>query len=361
MKKKIVSFLVAALMLTGSISALAAETNKAVLLCYDSGKLIYSTLLTVGEYKEIPQEYESADKKVYVVDEDKFMTIEEYDAISSATATPEATAAPTAAPEETPEPAKTPEATTAPAKTTENTPYEKAADAIYAPALITSIAQSKDSKDEEVYSLTVMYQGNEVSVNVPEDLAIKTAPDEYASLIGKNAGSLKKGDVVIMTANIAGTKIKTLDLLFRPTKDDIATGETNYGASFEKLFSSGGLVAGKWKAARYGEKISGDEYAFGVVAKSSGNVLTLLNKSGITDNALEIDMAKNVYVYSCDVSGKEYGFDIGGKGNIEVSLPSSILNDDTYEFDGNTSYNYALVRIVDGTATEIIEYTNYND
>ena len=62
MKKKITAFLVAALMLIGSVSALAAQTNKAILLCYNDGKLVYSTLLTIGEHKEIPEEFEAADK-----------------------------------------------------------------------------------------------------------------------------------------------------------------------------------------------------------------------------------------------------------------------------------------------------------
>lgn len=369
MKKKILAFLVAALMLIGSVSALAAETNKAILLCYNDGKLVYSTLLTIGEYKEIPEEFEAADKKVYVIDEEKFMTIEEYDAISSATATaapeetasPEVTAAPTEAPAETAKPTATPKATAAPAQSLEGTPYEEAVDAIYAPALITAIAETRDTKDEEAYALTVMYQGQEMTVYVAKDLEISTAPDEYSALVGKTAGSLLKGDVILMTANIAKTKIKTLDLIFRPTKDDIATGSENYGTNFEKLFASGGMTAGRWNIAKYGEKAKGDGYAFGIVAKSTGGVLTLINKSGVSGSALDIDVNKNAYVYICDVSHKDYNFDLGGAGSIETSLRSSYLNDDTYTLSEEDSYNYALVRIVDGTATEIIEYTNYND
>lgn len=362
--KKIISAVLAVMMLLSYITALAAETDRAILLCYNGeGKLVYSALMKKGEYTSIPPEYESAEKKVYDVDGEKFMTIEEYDAVSGATATaaPEATEEPaqTAAPTATPKATATPKPAAA---STADTPYEKAADGVYAPALVTNIVQSANTDDEEVYTLTVYYQGHEVTVDIEEDLAISTAPAEYAEIKGQTAGALKKGDVICMTANIAGTRIKELDFITRPVREDIVTNNTNYGADFEDLFAANGKVAGKWNYQKYGSGVTNDKYSFayGLVADVNANTLTLLNKSGVTDDALEIDLAGNAYVYSCDVSAKDYDFELGGIYDIETTIPSSELREDKVELDDSYSYNYALVRLVEGTATDIVLFNNYN-
>ena len=372
MKKKITAFLVAALMLIGSISALAAETNKAILLCYNDGKLVYSTLLTIGEYKEIPEEFEAADKKVYVIDEEKFMTIEEYDAISSATATaapeatasPEETAAPTEAPAETAAPTAKPTATPAASSSLKaNSPYEKASEGIYASALVTEVARSTNSNSEDITLLTVYYQGEEINVPILDSVTISSAPEEYSSVKGSTAESLQKGDVICFAANIAGDKIKELALLFRPTSEDIVTGTDDYGVNFEKLYTAGGKVAGQWGYVTYGSKVSKDkyQYAFGVVARKDSGAVTLINKSENPDDAIEIDLSPNAYVYTCDVSGKEYTFENGGISDITTSLPSKLLNGDTVELSEDYSYNYAFVRMVEGTATDVVLFNGYNE
>ena len=55
---------------------------------------------------------------------------------------------------------------------------------------------------------------------------------------------------------------------------------------------------------KYGEKASSDryQYAFGLIGKVGSNSLTLINKSGSTDNVIEVDTKKDTIVYTCDVS-----------------------------------------------------------
>lgn len=365
MRKKIISIILAALMLLSMTTVFAeTKTSRAILLCYDdAGKLVYSTLMKIGEYVSIPSEYESAAKKVYDIGSEKFMTIEEYDAISGATETaaPEATASP----EATAAPTATPKATAAPkpsSTTDTNSPYEKAAYGINAPALVTEVAMSVNSNNEDVYAVTVLYHGEEMTIPVNADLKISTAPAAYADVAGQTAGSLEAGDVVCMTANLAGDKIKRVDLLFRPTAEDIATGDTDYGTNFERLFTTGGTVAGQWAYQKYGSSISRDKYsyAFGIVAEKNGGTITLINKSENPDDALYIDVNDNAYVYACDVSGKEYSFEIGNKGDIQT-LPSKVMNGDTVVLSEDYVYNYALVRMVEGEATDIVVFNNYND
>lgn len=372
--KKIISLVLAAVMLLGMTTVLAQDiavkdegSKRAILVCYDNGKLVYSSLLKSedGVFNiNIPSQYDETNKKIYYIDTQEFKAVE--DVISEETAaetdTPEATEAPaeTAAPTATPKATATPKPSSS--TTGSNSPYEKAAYGINAPALVVDVAESVNASDEEVYTVTVFYHGEEMTIPVNEDLQISTAPTEYAYMQGQTAGSLEVGDVISMTANVAGDKIKRIDFIFRPTDEDIATGDTDYGVNFEKLYTTGGSVAGQWAYLKYGEKASEARYryAFGIVGERNGNSITLINKGENPDDAIDIDLSPNAYVYVCDVSGKEYDCEIGGIGDIS-GLPGKVMSRDTIVLDDSYTYNYALVRLVDDTATDVIVYSNYNN
>ncbi|MCD8181363.1 MAG: hypothetical protein LUF26_07795 [Firmicutes bacterium] len=381
MKRKFISVLLAAVMTAGTTvfaqtltavdngSALVFEREGdtiAVLSCYDDdGVLCYSNKYKSedGEFAlEIPEQYEDMRKRVYFVDTNEFIDIEAEDDDTAdepaATETPEATETPSATDE--------PDATEEPATTSSKYPsiYEKALDAIYAPALVTDVETSVDSNDEEIYAVTVFYQGEEMKVGIETDLEISTAPDAYSFAVGEDAGALEPGDVVSMTANLAGTRINRLDLLFRPTSENLATDSADYGTDFEELFTSGGKVASQWSYIKFGEKASSDryQYAFGIIAMKSGSTLTLINKEASEDETIEVDFQSDTMVYSCDVSGKEYDFEIVDTNSIETTLSESeFKKNGSIELTDDYSYNYAFVRIVDGTATDIILYNNYNE
>lgn len=72
--KKIISTILAALIVTSSLSALARENfGRDIILCYDSaGKLVYSRLVKEGEDKIVPQEFKDTEKKIYSVDKETF-------------------------------------------------------------------------------------------------------------------------------------------------------------------------------------------------------------------------------------------------------------------------------------------------
>lgn len=374
MKKKLLSFALAAVMtfpaavFAESVPIKDNGNERAVLICYDSGKLVYSSLFKSenGAFNiDIPDEYKDADKKIYYVGSNTFGSLDDAEKITpeetaepAASPSPEATAEPTATPAPSSEPTSKP--TAKPEDT--NSPYEKEVDKIYAPALITGVARSTNADGAENTSLTVYYQGKEVIVPVEDEITISSAPASCADMTGQPASALKEGDVIYMAANLSGTKIKSVDLIMRPTDEDIATSSEDYGVNFEKVFTSGGTVAGKWQYEKYGSRVSGAKYsyAFGIVARKSSNALTLINKSKNPDDALDIDLSRNAYVYACDVSGKNYEFELGDIGNIEISLPSSLLNKDEIILDDSDSYNYALVRMVEGTATDIVVFNNYN-
>ena len=338
MKKKIIALVLAASAVMGS--AAFAQTfklestagTKAIVMCYDeNGKLVYSKLCKAENDSfeaDIPSEYDGMRKRVYYVD-----------------------AKPTATPKPTSKPSEYPPI------------YEKAVDAIYAPALVKDVETRTNSNDEDMYAVTLFYHGKEMTIGIEEDLTISTAPEEYSSMKGKTMDSLQRGDVICLTANVAGDTIRTVDFIFRPTEEDIATGDTDYGTNFEKLFAANNKVANQWTVMKYGEKPSSDryQYAFGIIGKKDGNVLTLINKDGDEDNAIEVDMQSDTMVYTCAVDGKEYEVEIGDTSSIETTIPKSMFDRGPVELNDDYSYNYALVRMVDGIATDIILYNNYNN
>ena len=364
MKKKIIALVLAASAVMGS--AAFAQTfklestagTKAIVMCYDeNGKLVYSKLCKAenGSFEtDIPSEYDGMRKRVYYVDTKEFkdLTAESTPAPTpSATEKPAATAKPTATPKPTKKPSEDPPI------------YEKAVDAIYAPALVKDIETRTNSNDEDMYAVTLFYHGKEMTIGIEEDLTISTAPEEYSSMKGKTMDSLQRGDVICLTANVAGDTIRTVDFIFRPTEEDIATGDTDYGTNFEKLFAANNKVANQWTVMKYGEKPSSDryQYAFGIIGKKDGNVLTLINKDGDEDNAIEVDMQSDTMVYTCAVDGKEYEVEIGDTSSIETTIPKSMFDRGPVELNDDYSYNYALVRMVDGIATDIVLYNNYNN
>ena len=343
------------------------DENIAVVSCYDeNGKLCYSNMYKSedGNFSaDIPKEYKGMKTKVYFVKSKEIKEVSVSDDVQP-TATPSVT--PTATPSATEKPSATTVPTTKPStKPSTDTPsiYEKVTDAIYAPAVVKDVElTTKDGED--MYAVTLFSKGKEVKALIENDLTFDTSSETYSFMKGKNASSLEEGDVICLTANVAGTRINHIYFIYRPQDEDIITGSQDFGTDFEKLITeNGSSVANQWKLMKYGEKASSDryQYAFGLIGKVGSNSLTLINKSGSTDNVIEVDTKKDTIVYTCDVSNKNE-VEIASVGDITSTIPKSTFDkDNTIDFTIDYSYNYALVRVVDGTATDIVVYENYND
>lgn len=340
--------------------------NIAVVSCYDeNGKLCYSNMYKSNDGKfsaGVPEKYKDMKTKVYFVNSKEIKEVSINDEILP-TEAPNVTAVPTKAPlaTETPSPATKPTAK----PSTDKTPsiYEKEVDAVYAPAVVKEVEiTTKDGED--MYAVTLLVQGKEIKTLIENDVTFETSSEAYLFMKGKDAGNLEEGDVICLTANVAGTRINHIYFVYRPQEEDIITNSEDFGTNFENLITeNGSSVANQWKLMKYGEKASNDryQYAFGLVGKVSSNTLTLVNKSGSTDNVIEVDMSKDTMVYTCDVSNKNE-VEIASVGDITSTIPKSTFDkDETIDFTNDYSYNYALVRVVDGTATDIVIYENYND
>ena len=359
------------------------DENIAVVSCYDeNGKLCYSNMYKSedGNFSaDIPKEYKGMKTKVYFVNSKEIKEISVSDDVQP-TATPSVTPTPTETPSATEKPSATPtakpsaterpSATTVPTtkpstKPSTDTPsiYEKVTDAIYAPAVVKEV-ETTTKDGEDMYAVTLLAQGKEIKTLIENDVTFETSSEAYSFMKGKDAGNLEEGDVISLTSNVAGTRINHMYFIYRPQDEDIITGSQDFGTDFEKLITeNGSSVANQWKLMKYGEKASSDryQYAFGLIGKVGSNSLTLINKSGSTDNVIEVDTKKDTIVYTCDVSNKNE-VEIASVGDITSTIPKSTFDkDNTIDFTNDYSYNYALVRVVDGTATDIVVYENYND
>lgn len=353
--KKIIS-LVLALSAAAGCMAFAAPMqteSKTVLMCYDdNGSLVYSKMYKASEeiLSGLPEQYKDTKKKLYLTDTNE---IKDFNETPAETAKPQVTETPTVRPL----PTKAPQS---------DTPsiYEKEADTLAAPAVVKNVEVRSNSNNEDVYGLTLLYLGSEITIEVAADTAFDTAPEEYAYMKGKTMGSLEEGDVIVLTSNITGTRITGANFIYRPQSEDIATSDNDFGTNFEKLISENGTsVAGKWQIMGYGAKPSKDryQYAFGIVGKKSNGTLTLINKSGDEDLGIEIDIEKDTIVYLCDTAAKNE-VRIGDTAEITTTIsPSAWDKTGSITLGDDYSYNYALVRVVNGTATEIVVYENYNE
>lgn len=340
--------------------------NIAVVSCYDeNGKLCYSNMYKSNDGKfsaDLPEQYKGMKTKVYFVNSKEIKDVSVTDDVQP-TLAPSVTVAPTTKPSATEKPSATAAPTTKPS--TDKTPsiYEKEVDAVYAPAVVKEV-ETTTKDGEDMYAVTLLVQGREVKTLIENDVTFETSSTAYSFMKGKDAGSLEEGDVICLTANVSGTRINHIYFIYRPQDEDIITSSEDFGTNFENLITeNGSSVANQWKLMKYGEKASSDryQYAFGLVGKVGSNSLTLINKSGSTDKVIEVDTSKDTMVYTCDVSNKNE-VEIASVGDITSTIPKSTFDkDETIDFTNDYSYNYALVRVVDGTATDIVVYENYND
>lgn len=331
------------------------DENIAIVSCYDeNGKLCYSNMYKSedGNFSaDIPKEYKGMKTKVYFVNSKEIKEVSVSDDVQ-----------PTATPSATEKPSATTVPTTKPSTDTPSI-YEKVTDAIYAPAVVKEV-ETTTKDGEDMYAVTLLAQGKEIKTLIENDVTFETSSEAYSFMKGKDAGNLEEGDVISLTSNVAGTRINHMYFIYRPQDEDIITGSQDFGTDFEKLITeNGSSVANQWKLMKYGEKASSDryQYAFGLIGKVGSNSLTLINKSGSTDNVIEVDTKKDTIVYTCDVANNNE-VEIASVGDITSTIPKSTFDkDNTIDFTNDYSYNYALVRVVDGTATDIVVYENYND
>lgn len=363
MIRKLTAIIAAALALTctaASAEELLIEkedwTGSSVIVSdYDaSGRLAASRMYTAenGMFK-IPSEELNESSRLWFTGSDKVVKA------SDLTFT---TPAPTPTPTPEPQATQAPQPTSAPTAEPKSYPsvYGKEINAVNAFSVVLDTALSMNDKGEDVYETSLLFQGKEITAQLPADLEITSSSDEFSYMDGKNAGALKTGDVIFTRKNLTG-KYAVLSLIFRPLDEDIISSGVDYGANFEKLISSGGKTAGSWNTQSFNSNApaGGTVYAFGVVYDKTPGELTLLGPDGDTNKAVYIGLQNDSIVYEFDASARTNPLSISRVSSIH-KLPGAKPDENgIIDYGKSLNYSYALVRAIDGTATDIIVFTNY--
>ena len=315
--------------------------RNAVLTVYEGGALTYSNSAakeTGGYFFTVPDEYTDGQIRMYCVGIGIFdVKLTEYDATSSATAT--AAAAPTEAPAETPSEAPTETPSAQPEKTPIPAVYERNLDAVNAPAVIEQVS-TIESGGETYHVLTMLYQGEEIKHNVRDWVTIDSAPSWHSDLKGRTAENLKEGDVIHFVCDLQH-RIKSIDLIYRPDFDNYVNSGGDYGAKFGKLVGRDGYST----------------FAFGVPVKTAKGYILLADARGRTT---EVDVASDAFIYTVSASSRRGGrCELRGKGATAITKTYVAKNnfddsENVISWDEVDVTSYALARICNGTATEVI-------
>lgn len=310
-----------------TITAESISGEKAVLSVYDDGVLCYSTMAVTEDNEyifNVPSKYDGMRMRICCIGEDT------YEVVMSEAPSEEVTDTPTEAPTETPTETPTP----VPTRTPVPEAYEKSLDALHAPAVVMDLTETIID-GETYYSLTMLYQGNVVTTNVRDWVEIKSAPTASAYLIGQKASALDEGDVIHFNNDLQG-RIKSIEFIYRPDFNDYVSD----GIDFDTVLGKDGYSS----------------FKFGVPVDKSKGTISIADENG---TVTEIDVNSKAFVYL--VSDEKRRDIVSLEGTGTSSVVTTYVQKDNFDDDGNViswddvdDRTYALVRIVNGSATEII-------
>ncbi len=348
----------------GSIQAENAASKTAVAAFYDTGgRLAAVKVFAFDENGLADIDFPTEDMRLFIPDEHQEISAP----TPEATAPPEATASPEAAttPEATAAPTALPEATSTPAPTQKPTPepiYSNESDATRTFSVVKDVSMVSENGESKT-ELTIYNRGQEKRVRIDNDVRVTATAPAWSAEDGMAVSSLSEGDVIILAANFGG-EIKTVDLVYRPSGNP-ALEETDYGASYEDLFSEGGTVGSsdRNKVISYGSAKRGEyySYAMGCIFKKTDSSLILYAKDGKNDTSLDFSLSPDTMVYLYDGSSSD-PLSIGTIYDISASdIAEENVDDDlnVIKWSSDDILNFALVRESDGIVTDVMVFEDY--
>lgn len=314
-----------------------------IVTCFDAdGTLAYASTASTadGQYTAVlPGTYSSL--KAFDINKETY----EIDMQNAESESPVPTAAATEAPSASPDVTAKP----SPTKRPLNPSYPNELEQRLAPGVVKRV-ETAEYDGGEIYKLSLLIQGVETSVGVETDVVIEKAPSACSEMVGMDALALKKGDVVYLRTNISGNIVRGLELIYRPSK--LLKGSSGFGEFF-----TGGSVAHK---AEFGKDFPSERtYALGVVTDKHNNILTLYPGDGSGENMMEIEYTKDTVTYIYDLASRNDPY-IAASGAIsKSSIPKRAYDDDeNITYSDEYEYSFALVRLVDRAAVDIVVYEN---
>ncbi len=156
----------------------------------------------------------------------------------------------------------------------DDTLYKSKRFALTAPALVKKVLVASED-GEDVYKLTLLYQGEEKVLTFDSDLLIASASDRYSDALGKDASYLRSGDVIVLNYMLKD-RPDNICLIYRAdTTEPIFNSEIS---SFLPLYTNSTSLNKVWSTNLKNEVA----YRFGVVSDVTDKSLAL------TENELVI-------------------------------------------------------------------------
>lgn len=224
---------------------------------------------------------------------------------------------------------------------------------------VNTVSENDDIKIE----LNTLFRGSEYKFTVDSDIEISSASDANAGLKNAPVSKLRAGDIVFCSTTLSG-KLRSVELIFRPTKNDIIKDVIDYGTNFEKLYSVNNTVTERSvPISVFGVNNSQkQQYAFGLIKDVYSNGFELCNKIGQARQDINIDITNDTIVYVYDKEKKNGNIRIGDITDIlKTGFNTNALDEqeNVVDWEDSFEHNYALVRMNKGTAMEVAVYLNY--
>lgn len=325
---------------TVTIERREGMSESIIITCFDeNGTLAYAAMASTadGQYTAVlPGTYSSL--KAYDINKETY-DIDMKNAVTESPAPTEES--PSASPETTAKPS--------PTRKPLNPSYPNELEQRLAPGVVKKV-ETAAYDGGDIYKLSLLIQGVETAVGVETDVVIEKAPSAYSETAGMDALALKKGDVVYLRTDLSGKIVKGIELIYRPSR--LLKGSSGFGEFF-----TGGSLAHK---AEFGERFPSERtYALGVITDKGNNVLTLYPGDGSGENLMEIEYTDDTITYIYDLASKEDPY-IASSGAIsKSSIPNRAYDDDeNITYSDEYEYCFALVRLVERTAVDIVVYEN---
>lgn len=197
-----------------------------------------------------------------------------------------------------------------------------------------------DEKNEIVAYIDALYCGEEIRIELEPGFLITDAEAPFSQMKGKSIAELKEGDVLSLTANLAG-RLNGIKLMFRAPAVDLVSSSEN-----APLFDT-----------------TDDGKMFGIVTdKLNNKTIVISDISGMESKNAYVDLEADTSVYMYDFKKRSDKVRIAVPAEITKSfIPYTDVDEDDniVNWSDGFIHNYIYVRSYRGVVCDVVIYANY--
>lgn len=214
---------------------------------------------------------------------------------------------------------------------------------LFAPAMVTKVKQVYED-DEVKHELTLLYQGKEQSFIFDSTLKIVSASDNFSFAINNDVSFLRPGDAIILN-HAFKNEPRSITFVHRPSATEPVFDSSL--VDFKPLYTSSSSTRNDVAL-----------YSFGIVTDVGANYLILHENDGTENNSKIISFHPDSSVYVFDAVEKTVPYTYFASGIFPSYIDSADIdqNGNITNWRPSDSRTYALVRLYDDIATDILVY-----